>query len=167
MRGSRFNALRGPLVGVAFLVLSAASPARAFDNSLWIGTDNVTSRSVLNTDRTGALLQSVGPVEATGFGIDLNANVIYFGTSTGVITPRNLTSLAAGSSFSAGGTEDMTFDGTFIWRCGAPGPAASSAIKKIDQAAAKHLIHKNKAARLKSQLAKKAAAKPAAKSDKK
>jgi small subunit ribosomal protein S20 len=34
-----------------------------------------------------------------------------------------------------------------------------AAIKKIDQAAAKHLIHKNKAARLKSQLAKKAAAK--------
>ena len=32
-----------------------------------------------------------------------------------------------------------------------------AAIKKIDQAAAKHLIHKNKAARLKSQLAKKAA----------
>lgn len=31
------------------------------------------------------------------------------------------------------------------------------AIKKIDQSAAKHLIHKNKAARLKSQLARKAA----------
>lgn len=34
--------------------------------------------------------------------------------------------------------------------------AFRTAIKKIDQAAAKHLIHKNKAARLKSQLAKKA-----------
>jgi hypothetical protein len=114
------------------LALRANSPQAQFTNSLWIGTDNSSGRLVLNTDRTGALLRSVGPVEATGFAIDLNANIIYFGTSLGGTTPRDLTTTTAGASFSASGTEDMTFDGQFIWRAGAPGPAASTIITKID-----------------------------------
>lgn len=116
-------------------VPSLTAPQTDFPNSLWIGTDNTSSRNVLNMDGAGALLRSVGPLECTAFAIDLNANVIYFGTSIGGITARNLTTLAAGTSFSAGGTEDMTFDGTFIWRTGAPGPASSNVITKVDPVA--------------------------------
>jgi outer membrane protein assembly factor BamB len=135
MRRPAVNVPRSSLVvGIVSFVLSAAGPARAASDSLWIGTDNTADRSVLNTDRAGTLLDSVGPVEATGFAIDQSANVIYFGTSDGSITPRDLTTLTAGTSFSAGGSEDMTFDGTFIWRCGAAGPDASSTITEIDPA---------------------------------
>jgi len=119
-------------VVLAIALGGAASPQAQFTNSLWIGTDNTSSRSALNTDRNGTLLQSVGPVEATGFAIDLNANVIYFGTSVGKITPRDLTTQVPGASWSASGTEDMTFDGQFIWRAGAVGPASSPIINKID-----------------------------------
>ena len=120
---------------VAGPIPSLAGPQTAYDNSLWIGTDNTSFRNVLNMDRAGALLRSVGPLESTGFAIDLNANVIYFGTSNGGITARDLTTMAAGASFSAGGTEDMTFDGTFIWRTGTTGPASSNVITKIDPVA--------------------------------
>jgi hypothetical protein len=85
-----------------------ASPEMASPNSLWIGTDNVSSRMVLNTDKNGLVLQSVGPVEATGFAIDLTSGIIYFGTSIGAITARNLGTLSPGTTFSATGTEDMT-----------------------------------------------------------
>jgi hypothetical protein len=99
----------------ALATFGIAAPAWAqFDNSLWIGTDNVSSRMVLNTDRSGAVLRQVGPVEATGFAIDLAADTIYFGTSTGGIRPRDLTTLAPGSSFTTAGTEDMTYDGRYI-----------------------------------------------------
>jgi hypothetical protein len=120
-----------PLLVTAMLA-AVASPQAQFGNSLWIGTDNTSGRMVLNTDRSGTLLQSVGPVEATGFAIDLTANLIYFGKSLGGITAYDLTTLTPGSSFSAGGTEDMTFDGHFIWRGGTAGPAASPIITKID-----------------------------------
>jgi hypothetical protein len=112
---------------------ASAAPQAEFANSLWIGTDNAGGRSALNTDRNGALLRSVGPLEVTGFAIDLNANVIYFGTSIGGITTWDLpTASSIGTSWSAGGTEDMTFDGQFIWHAGALGPAASPIINKIN-----------------------------------
>jgi hypothetical protein len=112
---------------------ASAAPQAQFANSLWIGTDNTGGRSALNTDRSGALLRSVGPLQVTGFAIDLNANVIYFGTSIGGITTWDLpTASSIGTSWSAGGTEDMTFDGQFIWHAGALGPAASPIINKID-----------------------------------
>jgi hypothetical protein len=117
---------------MAALLGAVASPQAQFANSLWIGTDNTSARSALNTDRNGALLRSVGPVQVTGFAIDLNANVIYFGTSLGGMTRRDLPTQASGASWSAGGTEDMTFDGQFIWRAGTAGPAASPIINKID-----------------------------------
>jgi len=119
---------------VAMLVASyGPSLAAQFPNSLWIGTDNAGSRSALNTDRSGTLLRSVGPLQVTGFGIDLNANVIYFGTSIGGITAWDLPTVSPiGTSWSALGTEDMTFDGQFLWHAGAAGPAASPNIIKID-----------------------------------
>jgi hypothetical protein len=132
--GARWStASRVVAIGAALVILGTIGGARAqFDNSLWIGTDNTSNLMVLNTDRTGAILRQVGPVEATGFAIDLPGNRIYFGTSIGGVTRRNLTTLAAGSSFSAIGTEDMTFDGQYILRAGTAGPAASPVIKRID-----------------------------------
>jgi hypothetical protein len=119
MKIVRLHSFLAFVIGLAVAWLGTAGPAQGQTaNSLWIGTDNANDRLVLNTDRTGALLQSVGPVEATGFAIDLKANTIYFGTSNGTTTSRNLTTLAAGASFSASGTEDMTFGGNFIWRAG-------------------------------------------------
>jgi hypothetical protein len=98
-------------------------------NSLWIGTDNTQNRLVYNTDRSGNLLRSVGPVEATGFAIDMNTSIIHFGTSgqfgRKTITARKLdtleevASLSYSTSFAEDMTsfaEDMTFDGSSIWR---------------------------------------------------
>lgn len=112
-----------------------AAPLLVYDNSLWVGTDDTQSRNVLNMDRTGVLLRSVGPVECTGFAINRNAGVIYFGTSAGGITTRDLNTLATGASFSVSGTEDMTFDGTYIWRAGTTGPNSSNVITRIDPVA--------------------------------
>jgi hypothetical protein len=135
MKIVRLHSFLAFVIGLAVAWLGTAGSAQAQTaNSLWIGTDNTSDRLVLNTDRTGALLQSVGPVEATGFAIDLKTNTIYFGTSNGTTTPRNLTTLATGASFSASGTEDMTFGGNFIWRAGTTGPAASPIITKTDPA---------------------------------
>jgi hypothetical protein len=117
--------LVGPAPGPAALKTS-------FDNSLWIGTDNNSGRSVLNMDRSGAVLRTVGPVECTGFAINPDSGLIYFATSGGGITSRDLGTASAGASFAAGGSEDMTFDGTFIWRTGVPGPSSSTVITKID-----------------------------------
>ena len=127
MRGSS-----SMFVAAGLFALGANLAQAQIADSLWIGTDNTSGRLVLNTDRSGNVLRSVGPVEATGFGIDLSSNTIYFAQSVGVITARDLTTLATGSSFSAGGTEDMTLGGGFLWRAGKVGPAASATIVKID-----------------------------------
>lgn len=112
---SRFLAC---LAGATIFALAAPAHAQ-FVNSLWIGTGATSTRSVLNTDLSGNLLRSVGPVESTGFALNMATNTIYFGTSAGLITPRDLTTLAPGSGFTptVGPQEDMTFDSTgFIWR---------------------------------------------------
>jgi len=133
MKIVRLHSFLAFVIGLVVAWLGTAGPVQAETaNSLWIGTDDASDRLVLNTDRTGALLQSVGPVEVTGFAIDLKTNTIYFGTSNGTTTPRNLTTLAAGASFSASGTEDMTFGGNYIWRAGTTGPSASPTITKTD-----------------------------------
>ncbi len=102
-----------------WLVRSTATAA-SFPNSLWVGTDNIGTRAVLNTDTSGNVLRSVPTTEATGFAIDLPGNIVYFGTSGATITPRNLDTLAAGTPFSpaTGFSEDMTFDGSHILRVG-------------------------------------------------
>jgi hypothetical protein len=98
--------------------------------SLWIGNDTNTSFAVLNTDTSGTLLRTGGNVNATGFAIDQFSNTIYYGAgdwSGSLITERNLTTLAttgtsfntplaAGESQSSSWGEDMTFDGSSIWR---------------------------------------------------
>lgn len=114
--------------------VAASSESFAFDNSLWVGTDNVPSRRILNMSRTGIVLQTVGPEEATGMAIDPGAEVLYVGTNTGLIQRKNLTTLVTEASFMAGGGEDMAFDGECIWRGGGcpVGPCSNPIIKKID-----------------------------------
>jgi len=116
---SRLTALVLAAAIFLFLVSSTATAA-SFPNSLWIGTDNTGGRAVLNTDTSGSVLRSVPSTEATGFAIDLPGNIIYFGTSGATITPRNLDTLAAGTPITplTGFSEDMTFDGSHIWRAG-------------------------------------------------
>jgi YD repeat-containing protein len=107
------------LMAALFLLLvSGTATATSYPNSLWIGTDNFTNLTVLNTDTSGNILRSVPTTEATGFAIDLTGNIVYFGTSTATITPRNLDTLVAGTSITppTGFSEDMTFDGSHIWR---------------------------------------------------
>jgi len=101
-------------------LVSGTTIAASFPNSLWVGTDNTASLAVLNTDTSGNVLRSVPITEATGFAIDLTGNIVYFGRSDATITPRNLDTLAPGTSFTpaTGFSEDMTFDGSHIWRAG-------------------------------------------------
>lgn len=118
-----------------FASLVAAPPETfAYDNSLWVGTGNDASRRILNMSRTGTVLRTVGPEEATGMAIDPAAEVLYVGTSAGLIQRKNLTTLVTEASFSAGGGEDMAFDGQHIWRGGGcpVGPCSNPIIKKID-----------------------------------
>ncbi len=58
----------------ALLLLPNLAKAGAFDNSLWLGTDNTSNRSVLNTDRAGNELRQVSLTEASGIAIDPRAN---------------------------------------------------------------------------------------------
>ena len=112
------SVLVGGVLSVSFLLAAASTVhATSFPLSLWIGTDNGGSL-VLNTDTSGNILRSVA-VESVGFAIDVANDTIYFGTlGSGDITPRNLTTLTPGSPITGpvAGQEDMTFDGSRIWR---------------------------------------------------
>jgi hypothetical protein len=118
------------LVVIVLFSLPAQSMATAY--SLWIGNDTNVSFPVLNTDTSGTLLRTGGNVNATGFAIDAANNTIYYGAGDWVgslITPRDLTTLAPnGASFNTPAAidwgEDMTFDGSSIWRAGFNGTVA-------------------------------------------
>jgi hypothetical protein len=108
------------LVGIGVLRTPCVL-GQSFPNSLWLGTDNTSSRLVLNTDRNGILLRSFGPREVVGIAIDSASNIIYMGKSgPGVIQAFDLSSLAPlgpeGSTPGTSFTEDMAFDGSRIWR---------------------------------------------------
>lgn len=106
-------------LAVAFSIPTSGRAAQ-FPNSLWLGTDNTNNLPVLNVDRTGAELRRVEATEATGIAIDVIANRIYFGVSTGgFITGRDLNdpatplvTLQPGTAFG----EDLAFDGTSLWQ---------------------------------------------------
>ena len=70
-------------LGLSHGGLSHAATIGAFDNSLWLGTDNTDTLPVLNTDRAGTELRRVDTTQATGIAIDPAANRIYFGVSGG------------------------------------------------------------------------------------
>jgi hypothetical protein len=117
------------LMVAVLLSLPAQSLATPF--SLWIGNDTATQYPVLNTDTAGNLLRTGGNVNVTGFAIDSANNTIYYGAGdyTGsLITPRDLTTLAPGTGFNTPPAinwgEDMTFDGSSIWRAGFNGVVA-------------------------------------------
>ena len=107
------------LLPIVLLAVALVLPHAALADSLWLGTDNTNIRSVLNTDLAGNVLQSVGPLEASGIAINGAANLIYFGTAAGTITGRSLSNpgtvlvtLNPPTQFG----EDMAFDGAFLWR---------------------------------------------------
>lgn len=109
--------MRKLLMSVLLSLVLGLPYARA--NSLWLGTDNTNSRPVLNTTLAGVEIGRVNLTEATGIAIDLANNLIYFGTSAGQITGRNLNAPATTVSTINPATvfgEDMAFDGTFLWR---------------------------------------------------
>jgi hypothetical protein len=115
--------MKRAVLGLAALALLCGAEPCLAGPSLWIGTDNISTRNVLNTDLAGNVLQTVGPLEATGFAIDLHNNIIYFGHSLGVITPRNLSNpnVIVGAPFTPdfnppGLGEDMEFLNGSIWR---------------------------------------------------
>jgi len=107
------------LLMTAVLSIVLGLPHLAWADSLWLGTDNTNSRSVLNTDLAGNVIQSVGPLEASGIAINAPANLIYFGTSAGVITGRSLSNPGTVLTTTTPVTnfaEDMAFDGFVLWR---------------------------------------------------
>jgi hypothetical protein len=66
----------------AFTVLAALGAASKvyaipFANSLWIGNDTNPAFPILNTDRTGAVLQTIPGIVGIGFGVDLTNNILY------------------------------------------------------------------------------------------
>ena len=119
------------LVLLPLMGLPRVASAGAFDNSLWLGTDNTAALPVLNTDRAGNELRRVDLTEATGIAIDPVTNRIYFGVSGGQVTGRSLTDpatiLVTFNPTTIFG-EDMAFDGTSLWRA----DISASLVKKID-----------------------------------
>jgi len=104
-----------------------------FENSLWLGTDNSATLSVLNTDRAGNVLRQVVNTEATGIAIDPAAGLIYFSDHDGQITTRDLndpgtilSTLNVPTAFS----EDMAFDGASLWRV----DTSAATVEQIDPA---------------------------------
>jgi hypothetical protein len=101
------------------LLLFVGFTSQVWADTLWLGTDNTNTRLILHTDLSGTVIGSVGPEEASGIAINNAANLIYIGTSGGIITSRNLsnpgvvlTTILPATSFG----ESMAFDGTFLWR---------------------------------------------------
>ena len=105
----------------ALLLSAAAVPganATAFENSLWIGNNNVSTFPVLNTDRSGTVLQTIPGISAFGFAVDPTATTVYLyvNTTEASATPYDLATLTPGAPLTLGGvlSFDMSFDGTNI-----------------------------------------------------
>ena len=82
-------------VVVALASLALPNPAAAQTSpSLWLGTNNTSTRDILNVTPTGSLIRQINTTEATGIAVDNAGDRLYVGTSTGVIRTYNLTSLA-------------------------------------------------------------------------
>ena len=100
------------LAAVLLAGVACAAQGAPFANSLWIGNDQATAFPVLNTDRTGTVLRSFTGL-AIGFGVDLHNNILYVNTF-GQATPRDLSTLSPGTPITIPGSEDLSFDGTYI-----------------------------------------------------
>jgi hypothetical protein len=93
--------------------------------SLWIGADPFnTSTGILDTTRTGTVLHTIDPLHNGGFGngigVDLTGNALYV-SDEGTMQKVNLTTLTdigspIGPPSPSSLPEDMTFDGTDLWR---------------------------------------------------
>lgn len=118
------------LFALSVVFCFTAQAVAGYSYSLWIGGG--AGDGVLNTDTSGNVLRTGGNVDARGFAIDSANNTIYYGAGDlggSLITARNLTTLApTGSSFNTPSVidrgQDMTFDGSSIWRAGYNGTVA-------------------------------------------
>jgi sugar lactone lactonase YvrE len=105
------------------LVLSAMAAvpalAQSVPDTLWLGTDNRTDLNVVNVTKTGAVVRSFGPREATGLAI-LGSNIWASTSVTQAIDSFDLNALAgSGTITQSPGVlfgEDMASDGTFLYR---------------------------------------------------
>jgi DNA-binding beta-propeller fold protein YncE len=119
------------LIFMAFLGIPSLAGAGQFDNSLWLGTNNLNTLPILNVDRAGNILRQVAATEATGIAIDPAANRLYFSTFAGQITGRDLANPGTPlSTINPVGitTNDMAFDGAYLWRC----DVGNQSVQKID-----------------------------------
>jgi hypothetical protein len=110
------NAIR--LLGLGLLVSGVVSTATAipYANSLWIGNDTNAAAGILNTDRTGMVLQTIAGTASQGFGVDVANGILYVNSNFVSAVPYDLATLTPGVGVSLGGvvSEDLSFDGTNI-----------------------------------------------------
>lgn len=90
-------------------VLSVSISATSFDNSLWIGNDNVASLGILNTDLSGNVLQTIANTSAMGFGFDPATDILYVNENFTSVTKINLNTMKVLGSFTIPKSEDMSF----------------------------------------------------------
>lgn len=107
--------LLSALVLAASLSVGSSAYATSFANSLWIGNDFNAHFPILNTDDTGAVLQTL-PGIGIGFGIDLGSGTLYVNDAFTSATPYDLATLTPGAPVVLGGvfSEDLSFDGSHI-----------------------------------------------------
>src|SRR5229473_3744674 len=87
-------------------------------DSLWLGTDNTSSRDFLQTDTTGSVLQRIPMIEVTG--VALHGDSLITGDSNNGITVRDLSGMPLRTfglpSVIGCCWEDIASDGTSLWR---------------------------------------------------
>lgn len=108
------------LVAVALLAgVAEVAVAQALPDTLWLGTDNRSDLQVVNVSKTGAIMRSFGPREATGLAI-LGSKLSVSTSVTQAIDSYDLSALAsAGTIVQSPGVsfgEDMASDGTSLYR---------------------------------------------------
>jgi hypothetical protein len=110
------------LVAGLVLSVSVAVPmaAQSASDTLWLGTDTSNTLNVVNVTKTGTVIRSFGPRQATGLAI-LGGNIWASTRNTSAIDSYNLNTLAGPGTLSftqhpATLGEDMASDGTFLYR---------------------------------------------------
>jgi hypothetical protein len=118
------------LLGLGLLASGVVSTATAIPNTLWIGNDTNASAGILNTDRTGVVLDTIAGTAAQGFGVDVANQILYVNSDFINAVPYDLATLTPGVGVSLGGvvSEDLSFDGTNILA----GDFGNSRVVRID-----------------------------------
>jgi len=105
-------------VGVLLAAAAPVADAAIFANSLWIGNNEVSSFPVLNTDRSGNVLQTITGINALGFAVDPAIGTVFLYVNENLVsaTPYDLATMTPGAPVPLGGVTsfDLSFDGTNI-----------------------------------------------------